>query len=53
MKLVLVQEELVIEINRRLCLKEGNPHQLLKAGGVSSALHSAYYPGDYPLPTVA
>lgn len=42
MKLILVQEELVVEINRRLCLKEGHPHYMLKPGGVSSALHSAY-----------
>lgn len=29
-------------------LKEGSPHHVLKLGGVSSALHSAYYLGDYP-----
>lgn len=48
MKITLVQEALVIEINRRLCLGEGNPHLLLKPGGVASALHSAYYPCDHP-----
>ena len=48
MKITLIQDDLVVEINKRLCLAEGNPHHLLKPGGVSSALHSAYYPGDYP-----
>jgi hypothetical protein len=48
MKIKLVQEELVIEINRRLCLDGGNPHLLLKPGAVGSALHSAYYPGSFP-----
>ena len=48
MKIILVQEELVIEINRRLCLDGGNPHLVLKPGADASALHTAYYPGDYP-----
>lgn len=48
MKIKLVQEALVVEINRQLCVLEGNPHFILKPNGVASALHSAYYPGDYP-----
>ena len=48
MKIKLVQEKLVVEINRRLCIEGGNPHLVLKPGAVASALHSAYYPGDHP-----
>lgn len=44
----LVPEPLVIEINRRICLEGENPCGVLKTGGVASALHSAYYPGNFP-----
>lgn len=38
----------VVEINRRLCLRDNNPHHCYGIGKVESALHSTYYPGEPP-----
>ncbi|MEI8027748.1 MAG: type II toxin-antitoxin system death-on-curing family toxin [Pseudomonadota bacterium] len=38
----------VVEINQLICADGGNRHQCYGIGKVESALHSAFYPGDYP-----
>jgi death on curing protein len=49
MKQVIVPSvEQIILLNKLVCEKAGNPHHCYSAGKVESALHSAFYPGDYP-----
>jgi death-on-curing family protein len=38
----------VVEINQLICAEGSNRHQCYGIGKVESALHSAFYPGDYP-----
>jgi death-on-curing protein len=38
----------VVKINQLICADGGNRHQCYSIGKVESALHSAFYPGDYP-----
>jgi len=38
----------VIEVNRKICEEQGNPHTVLNQGKIESALHTAFYPGSYP-----
>ena len=38
----------VLEMNRKICLAEGNPHHCFSIDKIESALHSTYYPGEHP-----
>jgi death-on-curing protein len=38
----------VVSINKIVCEEGGNRHHCYETGKVESALHSAFYPGDYP-----
>ena len=38
----------VLEMNRKICLVEGNPHHCFSIGKIESALHSTFYPGEPP-----
>ena len=40
--------ETVVEINKFLCLKGGNPHHCEEIGKIESAISTAFYPGAYP-----
>lgn len=48
MKLLLPTPAQVVEMNRRICTRDGSPVQCLDAGKVESALAAAFYPGVPP-----
>ena len=40
--------EAVVQLNKFLCEKGGNPHHCQEIGKVESAISTAFYPGSYP-----
>lgn len=48
MEIIIPTVDQVIEMNKYLCLEEGNLFQVLEKGKVESSLHTAFYPGSYP-----
>lgn len=38
----------VVAFNKLVCEEGGNPHHVLDAGRIESAIHSAFYPGTPP-----
>ena len=51
MKILIPTADQVIALNKYLCEEQGNPFQVLEKGRVESALHTAFYPGQYPFST--
>ena len=49
MKIILLPTaEVVVEVNKHVCLEGSNPHHCYDIGKVESAIATAFYPGDYP-----
>jgi death-on-curing protein len=47
-KIIIPTAQMVVETNKFICERDGNPHHCYDVGKVESALHSAFYPGSYP-----
>jgi death-on-curing protein len=48
MKITIPTDSQVIFTNEFLCNEGNNPFKVLDGGKVSSAIHTAFYPGSYP-----
>ena len=40
--------EAIVRVNAFICREGGNPHHCYDIGKIESAIHSAFYPGEYP-----
>ena len=38
----------IVRVNELVCRAGGNPHHCYDTGKIESAVHSAFYPGEYP-----